>query len=103
MNKSRYLVIFVAALYGLFFYIAFWSALPSSLTGNTAALPGIVPQCLQLVDCELVTGTGECPKASEFQPRDSGEQLAGTWRNSWIGTWDRPLYQCALMSGASYN
>ncbi len=103
MNNGKYLIIFTASLYMLFFYIAFWSALPSSITGNTAALPGITSQCVQLVDCELVTGTAECLTAPKTQPQGSGEPLAGIERSSWIDVLERPIYQCALMAGASYN
>ena len=103
MNNSKYLIIFVASLYVLFFYIALWSALPSSITGNTTALPGITQQCVQLVDCELVTGTAECLTTPKTQPEGSGELLAGVRHDSWMSVWDEPLYLCALMSGASYN
>ncbi len=103
MNNSRYLIIFVASCYALFFYVAIWSALPSSLTGNTAALPGITQQCVQLVDCELVTGTAECLTTPKTLPQVGGELLAGAGDDSWLGTWSQSLYLCALLSGASYN
>jgi hypothetical protein len=103
VKNGKYLIIFAASLYGFFFYMAVWSALPSSITGNTAALPGITERCVQFVDCELVTGTAECFTSPQIRSQSNSGQIAGSRHNSWIDTWQSPIYQCALMSGASYN
>ncbi len=102
MNNNKNLIAIAASLYTVFFLIAFWSALPSSVTGNSAVgLASIAEQ--QLAGCSVETGVPEGSKGSEFQPKDNAGSLAGALCSCWTGAPNRDLYACALLTGALYN
>lgn len=102
MNDIRYGIVFVGSLYALFFYVAVWFALPSSLTVQTDAIPSVAEQCMRLTGCEP-TGSSEGPEAPLDQRQDSREWLAGARSHSCSDTWKPSVYQRSLITGASYN
>ena len=94
MKKNKYLIAFAVSLYGLFFVMAFWSALPLSVTGSTAGMASIAEQ--QLTACDLPTGSVGGQEASQLQSNNH-------WYSRLLTGPARVLYQCALMTGTLYN
>lgn len=94
MKKNKYLIAFAVSLYGLFFVIAFWSALPPIVTGGTAGTASIVEQ--QITACDLPIGPVEGQEASQIQSNNH-------WYSHLLGGPARVPYQCALMTGTLYN
>jgi len=94
VKKNKYLIAFAVSLYGLFFVIAFWSALPLTFTGGTAVTASIMEQ--QLTACDLPTGPVGSQEASQLQSNNH-------WCSRLLTGPARVLYQCALMTGTLYN
>lgn len=102
MNNNKNLIAIAVSLYTVFFLIALWSALPSSVTGSSAdGIASIAEQ--QLAGCSVETGVPEGLKGSEFQPKDNAVSPAGALCSCWTGASNRNLYACALLTGGFYN
>ncbi len=101
MNNSNRMVVFSVALYVLFFAIALWSALPSSVTGSTSGIASAMEQ--QLVACDLPTGAVAGQESSQPKSDDLASSLASTWFSRLLDESAKVVYQCALMTGGLHN
>lgn len=100
MNRN-WLAAFSVSLYVLFFAIAFWSALPPSVTGSMAGPSGLVES--QLATCGLDVGTAAGQEVSQFPPKQETERFTGETYTGWISPGNETIYHCALQTGAMFN
>ncbi len=101
MNGRNWLVTFSVSLYALFFAIAFWSALPTPVTGNMAGTSSIVEPLI--APCVLEPGAAVGQKVSQFQPKEASEIFTGETYKGWISPGYETVYYCALQMGAMFN
>src|SRR5208283_5011753 len=101
MNDRNWLVTFSVSLYVLFFAIAFWSTLPSSMTGSMGGTSSLVEA--QLAGCGLQTDTAAGRNASGFPPNKEEQGLTAETYIGWLFPGNEAVYQCALQTGALFN
>ncbi|MGO9121498.1 MAG: hypothetical protein ACLQPD_28300 [Desulfomonilaceae bacterium] len=99
MNNRDWLVRFSVSLYVLFFAIAFWSTLPSSVTGSMGGTSSLVEA--QLATCGLQTDT--TADVSGFPPNTEVQGFAAETYIGLIFPGNEAVYQCALQTGALFN
>lgn len=101
MNNRSWLVRFSVSLYVLFFAIAIWSTLPSSVTGSMGGTSRLVEA--QLAGCGLQTDTAAGQNASGFPTNTEVQGFTAETYIGWIFPGNEAVYQCALQTGALFN
>jgi hypothetical protein len=101
MNDRNWLVRFSVSLYVLFFAIAFWSTLPSSVTGSMGGTSSLVEA--HLAACGPQTGKAAGKNVSGCPPNKEEQGLTGETYIGWIFPGNEAVYQCALQTGALFN
>jgi hypothetical protein len=101
MKNGRWITTVAVSLYVLFFLVAFWSVLPASLTGSTGGLAQIVDE--HLATCELGTGPAADQKYLNFQAKENVGTMVDKWYSGFVGAWKGNAYECALLTGGSFN
>jgi len=101
MCARNWLVKFAVSLYVIFFVIALWSILPSSVTGNVGWTSSLVEA--QIASCSVQEGTESSQSAAAPQEREKMDVLFGETYIGWIFPSNETAYQCALQTGALFN
>jgi len=101
MNNRNWLVTFSVSLYVVFFAIAFWSTLPSSVTGSMGGTSSLVEA--QLAGCGLQTDAAAGQNVSGFPPNQEAQGFTAETYIGWIFPGNEAAYQCALQTGALFN
>ncbi len=101
MHTNKYLTTLAVSLYVVFFLVAFWSILPSSVSGIANAPANVMEH--QLIACQTGTAEAQDRQESGLQSEQEAGGSSGTLFGSWRSTWNRDSYPCALFTGASYN
>jgi hypothetical protein len=101
MNDRNWLVRFNVSLYVLFFAIALWSTLPSSMTGSVGGTSSLVEA--HFTACGPQTGPAAAQNASGFPSNKEVEGFTGETYLGWIFSGNEAVYQCALQTGALFN
>ena len=101
MNNRNWLVTLSVSLYVVFFAIAFWSTLPSSVTGTMGGTSSMVEA--QLASCGLQADAAAGQNASGFTPNNEVQGFTAETYIGWIFSGNERVYQCALRTGALFN